>query len=107
MAAQDGTATGVTAGLGLDEEAGVGVSDGLCDGDSLASAAGDGLWCGVPPLELEQPATANTAMTAASLIPTGNWNGAWRADVTAGNISGTASTITAPVFGLMSDGFTG
>jgi len=102
MAAQDGTATGVTAGLGLDEEAGlgVGVSDGLWDGDSLANADGDGLWCGVPPLEFEQPATANTAMTAASLIPTGNWNGAWRADVTAGNIAGTASTITAPVFGL-------
>src|SRR5260370_22230754 len=39
-------------------------------------------------------------MTAASLIPTGNWNEAWRADVTAGNIAGTASTITAPVFGL-------
>ena len=39
-------------------------------------------------------------MTAASLIPTGNWNDAWRADVTAGNIAGTASTITAPVFGL-------
>jgi len=40
------------------------------------------------------------AMRAASLIPTGNCNGDWRADVTAGNIAGTASTITAPVFGL-------
>src|SRR5258706_7253269 len=39
-------------------------------------------------------------MTAASLIPTRNWNGVWRADVTAGNIAGTASTITAPVCGL-------
>ena len=100
IAAQDGTTAGVPAGLGLGEAAGLGVGDsvGLGEGDSLASAEGE--WCGVPPLEFEQPATANMAMTAASLIPTGKSNDARRADVTAWGIGGTASTITAPVFGL-------
>ncbi len=97
MAAQDGTTTGVATGLGLGEE--VGVADTVGVGDWLARSDGDGLWCGVPPPEFEQAATAKTAMRAAILIPTGNWNDAWRADVTAGNIAGTASTITASVFG--------
>ena len=102
MAAQDGTTTGLAAGLGLGEEPAValGVSVGLGVDDSLASADGDGLWWAVPPAEFEQPATAKMATMAASLIPTGNWNGPWRADVTAGGFEVTASTITAPVFGL-------
>ena len=102
MAAQDGTTTGLAAGLGLGEEPGVvvGVSVGLGVDDSLTSAEGEAPWWAVPPVEFEQPATAKMAMMAASLIPTGNWNGPWRADVTAGGIEVTASTITAPVFGL-------
>ena len=102
MAAQEGTTAGVPAGLGLGEAAGLEAGDslGLGEGDSLASAEGDGLWCAVPPFEFEQPATANMAMMAASLIPTGNSNDARRADVTAWGIGATASTITAPVFGL-------
>ncbi len=100
MAAQDGTIAGEATGLGDPTGVGLGDSAGLGVGDSLASADGDGLRCGVPPPEFEQAATANTAMRAASLIPTRNWNDDWRADVTAGNSAGTASTITAPVFGL-------
>lgn len=100
MAAHDGTTTGVATGLGLGEGVGVADTVGVGVGDSLAMADGDGLWCGVPPPEFPQPASVSMATTAASLIPTRNWNGAWRADVTAGNIAGTASTITAPVFGL-------
>ncbi len=100
MVAQDGTTAGLAGGLALGDATGVGDWVGLAVGDSLARADGDGLCCEVPPPEFVQPATAITAMTAASLIPTGNWNDAWRADVTAGNIAGTASTITAPVFGL-------
>jgi hypothetical protein len=102
MAAQEGTTTGLAAGLGLGEEPGValGVSVGLGVDDSLASADGEGLWWAVPPLEFEQPATAKIATMAATLIPTGNWNGPWRADVTAGGFEVTASTITALVFGL-------
>src|SRR5712664_1510197 len=102
MAAQDGTTAGVPSGLELGEgvavAGAVGLAVALGVGDALAGADADGLLCAVPPPE--QPATANMAMTAASLIPTGNWNDAWRAYVTAGNIAGTASTITAPVFGL-------
>ncbi len=104
MAAQDGTTAGVPSGLELGEGVGVagavGLAVALGPGDALAGAVVDGLLCAVPPPEFEQPATANMAMTAATLIPTGNWNDAWRADVTAGNMAGTASTITAPVFGL-------
>ncbi len=72
MAAQDGTTTGVATGLGLGEEVGVADTVGVGVGDSLARADGDGLWCGVPPPEFEQPASASMAISAASLIPTGN-----------------------------------
>lgn len=76
MAAQDGTATGLAAG-GVGEGLGVGVGcrlgDGLGDalGEALAAAEGDGLLCDAE-AEFEQPAMAHSAMTAASLIPTGN-----------------------------------
>ncbi len=73
MAAQDGTATGLAAGLGAGEGLGVGVGGRLGEGmgDALTTAEGDGLLRKAV-AELEQPATASTAMTAASLIPTLN-----------------------------------
>jgi len=71
MAAQDGTATGLAAGLGVGEGLGVGVGVGAGLGDAVTAAEGDGLLRD-PVAELEQPATASIAMTAASLIPTLN-----------------------------------
>src|SRR5229473_3339435 len=67
MAAQYGTATGLAAGLGAGEGLGVGVGGGLGEGmgDALTTAEGDGLLRKAV-AELEQPATASTAMTAAS-----------------------------------------
>lgn len=91
MAAHDGTTTGLATGLGLGDGVGEDDSVGVGVGDSLARADGDGLWCAVPPLEFEQPASTSRAITAASLIPTGNWNDGWRADVTAGDLTGTGS----------------
>ena len=73
MAAQDGTAIGLASGLGAGEGLGVGVGTRLGEGigDALITADGDGLLREAV-TELEQPATASIAMTAASLIPTGN-----------------------------------
>jgi hypothetical protein len=73
MAAQDGTATGLAAGLGVGDGAGVGLGEELGEelGDALVAAEGDGLLCEAE-AAFEQPARASTAMTAASLIPTGN-----------------------------------
>jgi hypothetical protein len=77
MAAQAGTATGLAAGLGVGDGVGVGLGAGLGEelgdapGDALVEAGGDGLLCEAE-AELEQPAMASIAMTAASLIPTGN-----------------------------------
>ncbi len=104
MAAQDGTATELAAGLGADEGLGVGACDGLGKrlGEAVASAVGDGLLrpaAPAAPAAGEQPATANMATTAASLIPTGNRNARTRADVTPG-IACTPFTISAPVSGL-------
>lgn len=92
MAAHAGTATGLGDGIGLGEGVGVGGGDGLGEGlvEALTSADGDGLLRTAAPLAGAQPATANMAATAASLIPTGNWNARTRADVTAG-IASTAS----------------
>jgi len=97
MAAQDGTATGLAAGLGAGDGLGVRVGDGLKE--AVARPVGDGLLrtAALPPGA--QPATANIATTAASLIPTGNWNARARADVTPG-IACTPFTISAPVSGL-------
>jgi hypothetical protein len=73
MAAQDGTATGLAAALGVGDGLGVGVGGRLGEGlgDALAEAERDGLLCEAE-AEFEQPAMASIAMTAASLIPTGN-----------------------------------
>ena len=73
MAAQAGTATGLAAGLGIGDGVGVRLGEGLGEelGDALAEAEGDGLLCEAE-AEVEQPAMASIAMTAASLIPTGN-----------------------------------
>lgn len=72
MAAHEGTATRLAAGLGVGDGLGVGVGERLGEGlgDTVAAAEGDGLLCEVE-AELEQPAIASIAMTAASLIPTG------------------------------------
>jgi hypothetical protein len=100
MAAQVGTAIGLASGLGAGEGLGVGVGGRLGEGvgDALTTAEGDGLLREAV-AELEQPATASIAMTAASLIPTGNWNVRTRADVTAG-IACTPFTISRLVSGL-------
>jgi hypothetical protein len=75
MAAHPGTATGLAAGLGVGDGdgAGAGFEEWLGDalGDALVEAEGDGLLCEAE-AEFEQPAMASIAMTAASLIPTGN-----------------------------------
>jgi hypothetical protein len=72
MAAHEGTATGVVAGLGVGDGLGGGVGGRLGEGlgDTVAAAEGDGLLREAE-AELEQPAIASIAMTAASLIPTG------------------------------------
>jgi hypothetical protein len=84
IAAHEGTATGLAAGLGVGTGLGVSVGCGLGAGldEGLASTEGDGLVCEAD-AELEQPAMASIAMTAASLIPTGNCNAGSRGDVTA------------------------
>jgi hypothetical protein len=77
MAAQDGTATGLAAELGVGEGMGVALGARLGEemgeglGDALTAAEGDGLLREAV-AELEQPARASIAMTAASLIPTAN-----------------------------------
>jgi hypothetical protein len=73
MAAQDGTAIGLDAGLGVGEGVGVGEASGIGEGvgDALTAAEVDGLLREAV-AELEQPAMASIAMTAASLIPTGS-----------------------------------
>jgi len=73
MAAQDGTATGLAAGLGVGKGVGVGLGARLGEGlgAALTTADGDGLLREAV-AELEQPARASIAMTAASLIPTAN-----------------------------------
>src|SRR5216684_2316646 len=93
MAAQDGTATELGAGLGADDRLGEGL------GDALASPIGDALLRPAGPPAGEQPATAKIATTAASLVPTGNRNVRTRADVTTG-IACTPFTIGAAVSGL-------
>src|SRR5260370_32096086 len=97
MAAQDGMGTRLAAGLGAGDGLGVRAGEGLKE--AVARPVGDGLLrtAAVPPGA--QPATANIATTAASLIPTGNWNARARADVTPG-IACTPFTISAPVSGL-------
>ena len=105
MAAQDGTATELGAGLGADERLGVGAADRLGEGlgDALASPIGDALLRPAAPPAGEQPATAKIATTAASLVPTGNRNVRTRADVTTG-IACTPFTIGAPVSGSIKSG---
>ena len=101
MAAQDGTATELAAGLGADERLGVGAADRLGEGpgEAPASPIGDALLRPAAPPAGEQPATAKIATTAASLVPTGNRNVRTRADVTTG-IACTPFTIGAAVSGL-------
>ena len=96
-----GGGLGVRVGDGLGEGLGVGACDGLGKGlgEAVASGVGDGLLRAAAPAAGAQPATATMATTAASLIPTGNWNARTRADVTPG-IACTAFTISAPVSGL-------
>jgi hypothetical protein len=69
IAAQAGTATGLAVGSGLGDGLGDRLGDGV--GESLATAVGDGLLRIAVWFELPQAATANIAMTAASLSPTG------------------------------------
>ena len=92
---------GLAAELGVGGGLGVRVGDGLGEGlgEALANPVGDGLLRAAAPAAGAQPATATMATTAASLIPTGNWNARTRADVTPG-IACTAFTISAPVSGL-------
>jgi hypothetical protein len=73
MAAHDGTATGLAAGLGAGDGLGLGLGSGTGDvlGVSPAAGEGDGLACEAE-AEFEQPATAIITMTAANLIPTGS-----------------------------------
>jgi hypothetical protein len=73
MAAHAGTATGLAAGLGVGEGLDVGDGGRLGEGvgDALIASEGDGLLREAV-AELEQPAMASIAMTAASLIPTGS-----------------------------------
>jgi hypothetical protein len=101
MAAQDGTATGLAAGLGAADGVGVGACDGLGTkpAEALASAVGDGPLRAAALPAGAQPATVNMAKAAASLIPTGNWNARTRTDVTPG-VACTPFTISAPVSGL-------
>jgi hypothetical protein len=73
MAAQDGTAIGLAAGLGVGEglgvAKGVGIGEGL--GDALAAAEGDGLLCEAEAAP-EQPATANITEASANPLRTAN-----------------------------------
>lgn len=73
IAAQDGTATGLAAGLGVGEGLDVGIGARLAVGvaGALTAADGDGLFREAV-AGLEQPPMASIAMTAASLIPTGS-----------------------------------
>jgi hypothetical protein len=59
-------------GLGDGLGAAEGDSLGVSAGDWVANPDGDGLRWVLAPAVFEQPATANIAMAAASLIPTGN-----------------------------------
>jgi hypothetical protein len=70
MAAHEGTARGLAAGLGVEfgGELGVGESAGL--GDGLVTAEEDGLLCEAAGAALPQPLTASITATAASLNPT-------------------------------------
>jgi hypothetical protein len=92
-----GLAVGLGAGDGLGVKADAGLGDGLRE--AVARPVGDGLLRAATLPAGAQPATASTARTAASLIPTGNWNARARADVTPG-IACTPITISAPVSGL-------
>jgi hypothetical protein len=73
-AAQGGVTAGLIAGVGLGDglDSAEGDSLGVSAGDWVANADGDGLRWVFAPAVFEQPATANIAMAAASLIPTGN-----------------------------------
>jgi hypothetical protein len=107
MAAQDGTARELAAGLGAGDGLGVRAGEGLGDGlvEAVAGLVWDGLLRAAALPAGAHPATAKIATVAASLIPTGNWNARTRADVTPG-IACTRFTINAPVSGSMSGGFT-
>jgi hypothetical protein len=72
MAAHEGTTVGLIDGEGLGDGLGSAGGLGVSAGDWLAKAEGDGLPWVLAPAEFEQPAMANIAMAAASLIPTGN-----------------------------------
>jgi len=102
IAAHDGTVTGVGLwtgdGLGLGEGVGVGLGESL--GEALAEAEADGLPWEATPFVAEQPATANIAMTAASLVPTGKPNECVGARVTRLGIEVTAHTISQAVTAL-------
>lgn len=73
-AAHEGTTVRLMDGEGLGDGLGVAEGDslGVSAGDRVATADGDGLPWVLAPAEFEQPATANIAMAAASLIPTRN-----------------------------------
>src|SRR2546427_5598042 len=71
-AAQGGVTAGLIAGVGDGLDSAEGDSLGVSAGDWVANADGDGLRWVFAPAVFEQPATANIAMAAASLTPTGN-----------------------------------
>ncbi len=98
MAAHEGTVTGVGVGPGVGVGLGEGLGDSLGDMDPPADA--DGLLCEAPPLVPPQAATANTTMTAASLVPTGKTNECVGARVTRLGFEVTAHTISPAVTAL-------
>jgi hypothetical protein len=107
IAAHVGTTPGLPSGLGLGNGVGVasvGLEEGLEDASALG--VGDGLEREAEPFVPPHPATANTAMTAVSLSPTRESNGPPPVDVTPARTEVIASTISQPVSGSMSTGFT-